>query len=58
MSLDITIAIASDHNGVDLKDFLYHCLKQKNINVVDLGPLTMLIKWEILLIVVILREVF
>jgi len=38
MSLDITIAIASDHNGVDLKDFLYNCLKQKNINVVDLGP--------------------
>ena len=38
MSLDTTIAIASDHNGVDLKDFLYNCLKQKNINAVDLGP--------------------
>ena len=38
MSLDTTIAIASDHNGVDLKDFLYNCLKQKNINTVDLGP--------------------
>jgi ribose 5-phosphate isomerase B len=31
------IAIASDHGGVELKDFIGNYLKNKNIDVVDLG---------------------
>ena len=40
MHLDTSIAIASDHNGIDLKDFIYNCLRQKKINAIDLGPYT------------------
>ena len=40
MSLTTAVALASDHNGVELKAFLYNCLKRKNIDAIDLGPYT------------------
>lgn len=35
---DKTIVLASDHNGVELKTYLYNFLKQKGFNPIDLGP--------------------
>ncbi|TAK04483.1 RpiB/LacA/LacB family sugar-phosphate isomerase, partial [bacterium] len=33
----MTIAIGSDHGGVELKDFLVHVLRSKGIEVEDIG---------------------
>ena len=32
------IVLAADHNGVELKKFLYDYLKSKGYNCIDLGP--------------------
>ena len=36
--MEKTIILASDHNGVELKNYLCNFLKQKGYSPIDLGP--------------------